>query len=150
MEQTTPPPEHQSIAYFPLETIADVQDSLLMAITDLQRLVGLVDHAALNLVERFSSINAALCELQANDQAGLDRIVNDLHKAILELQFHDMATQLINHTSLVLQGCAWRLTNQGMEVEGNEQPMAEDPMPERPSPVSQSEMDSGSVDLFDG
>lgn len=148
MEHPTPPPEHNPSVSLPLKIVADVQDSLLMALTDLQRLVGLLDHATGNLLERFSATDAALSELSANDQAGLERIVTDLRQAITELQFHDMATQLINHTSQILQGCAWRLADQAMELEGDEQPLALDPMPERPSPVTQSEMDSGSVDLF--
>lgn len=71
-----------------------------------------------------------------------------LHQAVTELQFHDMATQLIVHTGKVLQSCAWRLAEEAMEPEEDEQPMALDPMPERPSPVTQSEMDAGSVELF--
>jgi len=132
----------------PVNMVADVQDSLLMALTDLQRLVGLLDHATGNLLERFGNAESALAHLASRDNADLQTIRTQLHQAVTELQFHDMATQLINHTSQILQGCAWRLADETMELEDDEQPLKLDPMPERPSPVTQSEMDSGSVELF--
>jgi hypothetical protein len=128
--------------------VADVQDSLLMALTDLQRLVGLLDHATGNLLDRFGNAERALGHLAGRENDDLQVIRTQLHQAVTELQFHDMATQLINHTSQILQGCAWRLADESMELEGDEQPLALDPMPERPSPVTQSEMDSGSIELF--
>jgi hypothetical protein len=132
----------------PVNMVADVQDSLLMALTDLQRLVGLLDHATGNLLDRFGNAERALGHLAGRENEDLQVIRTQLHQAVTELQFHDMATQLINHTSQILQGCAWRLADESMELEGDEQPLALDPMPERPSPVTQSEMDSGSIELF--
>lgn len=132
----------------PVNMVADVQDSLLMALTDLQRLVGLLDHATGNLLDRFGNAERALGHLAGRENDDLQVIRTQLHQAVTELQFHDMATQLINHTSQILQGCAWRLADESMELEGDEQPLALDPMPERPSPVTQSEMDSGSIELF--
>jgi hypothetical protein len=140
--QTTP------AVSLPVNMVADVQDSLLMAMTDLQRLVGLLDHATSNLLERFGNAESALAHLAGRDNEDLRVIRTQLHQAVTELQFHDMATQLINHTSQILQGCAWRLAEEAMELEGDEEPLRLDPMPERPSPVTQSEMDSGSVELF--
>jgi hypothetical protein len=67
---------------------------------------------------------------------------------VTELQFHDMATQLIVHTGKVLQGCAWKLADETMEPEEDEMPVYIDPTPDRPSPVTQNEMDAGSIDLF--
>lgn len=131
-----------------LDLVADLQDSLMMAMTDLKRLEGLLDHATGNLLERFSSANHALGHL-INDQSNdLNRIRNDLHLAVTELQFHDMATQLIVHTGKVLQGCAWKLADEAMEPEDDEIPLELDPLPDRPSPVTQSEMDAGSIELF--
>lgn len=141
--QQTPP----SVA-LPVNLVADLQDALLMAMTDLQRLEGLLDHATSNLLERFGSANQALSDLSAERAEELGPIRRDLHQAVTELQFHDMATQLIVHTGKVLQSCAWRLADQAMEPEEGELPLELDPMPERPSPVTQSEMDAGSVDLF--
>ncbi|MBT9551853.1 MAG: hypothetical protein IV088_13450 [Hydrogenophaga sp.] len=143
MLQTTP-----SVS-LPVNLVADVQDSLLMAMTDLKRLEGLLDHATGNLLERFSTANHALGNLATSkDSDDLLSIRHSLHQAVTELQFHDMATQLIVHTGKVLQGCAWKLADEAMEAEEGELPMTLDPMADRPSPVTQSEMDAGSIDLF--
>ena len=132
----------------PVNVVADLQDSLLMAMTDLQRLEGLLDHATANLLERFSTANQALAHLSNSHDGDIDSIRHALHQAVTELQFHDMATQLIVHTGKVLQGCAWRLAEEAMEPEEDEIPLANDPMPDRPSPVTQGEMDAGSIELF--
>lgn len=143
MQQTTP-----SLS-LPVNLVADLQDSLLMAMTDLKRLEGLLDHATGNLLERFSTANHALGNLAAQkDTDDLLSIRHSLHQAVTELQFHDMATQLIVHTGKVLQGCAWKLADETMEPEEDEVPLYIDPTPDRPSPVTQNEMDAGSIDLF--
>ena len=151
---TTPPLEHALVAQhhpsvtLPVNLVADVQDALLMAMTDLKRLEGLLDHATGNLLERFSTANHALAHLASSDNEDLLRIRHALHQAVTELQFHDMATQLIVHTGKVLQGCAWKLADEAMEPEEDEMPLCIDPTPDRPSPVTQNEMDAGSIDLF--
>jgi len=143
MQQTTP-----SVS-LPVNLVADIQDSLLMAMTDLKRLEGLLDHATGNLLERFSTANHALGNLATQkDTDDLLSIRHSLHQAVTELQFHDMATQLIVHTGKVLQGCAWKLADETMEPEEDELPLYVDPTPDRPSPVTQNEMDAGSIDLF--
>jgi len=144
MEQ---PPNQPTLA-LPVQAVADLQDALLMAMTDLQRLEGLLDHATGNLLERFSTANRALAQLARHDDQELQQIRQTLHQAVTELQFHDMATQLITHTGKVLQGCAWRLADEAMEPEEDEIPLRLNPMPDRPSPVTQGEMDAGSVELF--
>ncbi|GLS15448.1 MULTISPECIES: hypothetical protein [Hydrogenophaga] len=144
MEQ---PPNQPTLA-LPVQAVADLQDALLMAMTDLQRLEGLLDHATGNLLERFSTANRALAQLARHDDQELQQIRQTLHQAVTELQFHDMATQLITHTGKVLQGCAWRLADEAMEPEEDEIPLCLNPMPDRPSPVTQGEMDAGSVELF--
>lgn len=145
------PPGLQSMApsvALPVTLVADVQDALLMAMTDLKRLEGLLDHATGNLMERFSTANHALAHLARNDDPDIASIRQSLHQAVTELQFHDMATQLIVHTGKVLQGCAWKLAEEAMEPEEDELPVCVDPTPDRPSPVTQNEMDAGSIDLF--
>lgn len=144
MEQ---PPNQPTLA-LPVQAVADLQDALLMAMTDLQRLEGLLDHATGNLLERFSTANRSLAQLARHDDQELQQIRQTLHQAVTELQFHDMATQLITHTGKVLQGCAWRLADEAMEPEEDEIPLCLNPMPDRPSPVTQGEMDAGSVELF--
>ena len=141
------PPSAPSVE-LPLDMVADVQDALMMAMTDLKRLEGLLDHATGNLLERFGSANHALAQLVNNDTDALQHIRRDLHQAVTELQFHDMATQLIGHTGKILQGCAWKLADSAMAQEEDEIPLEIELMPERPSPVTQSEMDAGSIDLF--
>lgn len=141
------PPQAPAVA-LPVTLVADVQDALLMAMTDLKRLEGLLDHATGNLLERFSTANHALAHLAGNDNEDILSIRHALHQAVTELQFHDMATQLIVHTSKVLQGCAWKLAEESMEPEADELPVCVDPTPDRPSPVTQNEMDAGSIDLF--
>ncbi|MEZ5701710.1 MAG: hypothetical protein R3E42_06700 [Burkholderiaceae bacterium] len=131
-----------------LGLVADVQDALMMAMTDLKRLEGLLDHATGNLLERFGSANHALAQLVDSDSEALQKIRHNLHQAVTELQFHDMATQLIGHTGKVLQGCAWKLADSAMAPEEDEIPLEVEVIPERPSPVTQSEMDAGSIDLF--
>lgn len=132
----------------PVALVADLQDALLMAMTDLKRLEGLLDHATANLLERFSTANQALGRLAGDGDGDFASIRLSLHQAVTELQFHDMATQLLVHTGQVLQGCAWRLADQAMEPEEDELPLDIDPMPERPSPVTQGEMDAGAIELF--
>ena len=142
MQTNASPPTPPSVT-LPVALVADLQDSLLIAMTDLQRLEGLLDHATGNLLERFGNANRDLEALEGALGEELTRIRHSLHQAVTELQFHDMATQLLAHTSGMLKGCAWRLAEQAIEV-----PLDLDPMPERPSPVTQSEMDAGSVELF--
>jgi hypothetical protein len=141
------PPTSPSVT-LPVNLVADLQDALLMAMTDLKRLEGLLDHATGNLLERFSTANHALGHLSGNDNEDLVHVRQSLHQAVTELQFHDMATQLIAHTGKVLQGCAWKLADESMEPEEGELSICVDPTPERPSPVAQNEMDAGSIDLF--
>ena len=148
MEHSATQPDMPSVA-LPLNLVADLQDSLIMAMTDLKRLEGLLDHATGNLMDRFGTANKALGHLSGSENDDISNIRRSLHQAVTELQFHDMATQLIVHTGKVLQGCAFRLANEAMEPEEDEVPMDDvSPMPDRPSPVTQSEMDAGSIELF--
>ena len=141
-------PHAPSVIALPLALVADLQDALLMAMTDLKRLEGLLDHATGNLLERFGAANHGLAGLTDQQSEALNEVRNSLRQAVTELQFHDMATQLIVHTGKVLRGCAWKLADEAMELEEGELPVEIDPMPERPSPVTQSEMDAGAIELF--
>jgi hypothetical protein len=129
-----------------VSAIADLQDSLLVARNDLTRLEGLLDHATGNLLDRFNRAMQAL-DLLPVDPA-LDPLREALHLAITELQFHDMASQLLSHTGKVLQGCAYNLAAQAMEPEEDEAGSVMTYLPSRPNPVTQSEMDAGSIELF--
>ena len=128
---------------------AELQDSLLMVMHDLHRLEGLLNHATDNLLERFGEANETLTEAVVGDSPELAAVRRALRAAVTELQFQDMASQLIWHTTKVLQGCAFRLAAETMgdDEDGEAAPFA-DMAPDRPNPVTQSEMEAGSIDLF--
>ncbi|MDT7928716.1 hypothetical protein [Tepidimonas sp.] len=115
---------------------------------DLKRLEGLLDHATSNLLDRFNRALAAADALGPADSPALQELRETLRSAVLELQFHDMATQLLIHTGKVLRGCAYTLAEQVMETEEDEVGMVVTHLPQRPNPVTQSEMDAGSIELF--
>ena len=142
-------PSTEPAVQVPVMVAAELQDSLLVVMRDLHRLEGLLNHATTNLLERFGEANVLLSGDGMGDDPGLDAARMALRSAVTELQFHDMATQLIGHTTKVLQGCAFRLAAETM---GREEEELDTPVvaiqPERPNPVTQSEMDAGSIELF--
>ncbi|MFW9595304.1 MAG: hypothetical protein ACMV1D_07375 [Macromonas sp.] len=129
-----------------VSVLADMQDSLLVAINDLKRLEGLLDHATSNLLDRFNTAMQVAETLPPNDTN--TTLVQALGQAVTELQFHDMASQLLVHTGKVLQGCAYNLAEQAMEPDEDEVGTVVTHMPQRPNPVTQGEMDAGSIELF--
>lgn len=132
----------------PVMLVAEVQDSLLVVVHDLSRLDGLLAHTMTNLMERFTSASANLADPVLVEFKELDAVRSALRAAVTELQFQDMASQLITHTSKILQGCAYRLASESMGLEDGEAvPFVED-VPERPNPVTQDEMYAGSIELF--
>jgi hypothetical protein len=139
----------QPAVQLPVMVAADIQDSLLVVMHDLQRLEGLLNHATDNLLARFDEANALLDPAAAGHSGKLMAAREVLRSAVTELQFHDLASQLISHTTRALQACAFRLANETM---GHEDGEVDAPLavlaPQRPNPVTQSEMDAGSVELF--
>ncbi len=132
----------------PLMLVAEVQDSLLVVVHDLNRLDGLLAHTMENLMERFTAASANLANPDLISSTELDGVRNTLRAAVTELQFQDMASQLIAHTSKILQGCAYRLASESMGMEDGEAVPFVEEVPERPNPVTQDEMDAGSIELF--
>jgi len=132
----------------PVMLVAEVQDSLLVVVHDLNRLDNLLAHTMENLMERFTAASANLADPSLVDSTQLDIVRSTLRAAVTELQFQDMASQLINHTSKILQGCAYRLASESMGSEDGEAVPFVDEVPERPNPVTQDEMDAGSIELF--
>ena len=132
----------------PVMLVAEVQDSLLVVVHDLSRLDGLLAHTMENLMERFTSASANLADPALMNTKELDIVRSTLRAAVTELQFQDMASQLITHTSKILQGCAYRLACESMGSEDGEAVPFVEEVPERPNPVTQDEMDAGSVELF--
>lgn len=132
----------------PVMLVADLQDSLLVVVHDLTRLDGLLAHTMDRLMERFTSASENLADPNLVESHQLDAVRSALRAAVTELQFQDMASQLIVHTSKILQGCAYRLASESMGSEDGEAVPFVDDVPERPNPVTQDEMDAGSVELF--
>ena len=133
----------------PVMVAAELQDSLLVVMHDLHRLEGLLSHATDNLLERFGEANSVLTDDAVAGSPDLVAVRAALRSAVTELQFQDMASQFIWHTTKVLQGCAFRLASEAMgQDEGEEAAPFAEMAPDRPNPVTQSEMDAGSVDLF--
>jgi hypothetical protein len=147
--QATPTTSSGPAVQMPVMVAAELQDSLLVVMHDLHRLEGLLNHAADNLLERFSSASAVLSNASLQDPQALAEVRSALQAAVTELQFQDMASQLIWHTTKILQGCAFRLASETMGHEEDEEAAPfEELVPDRPNPVTQSEMDAGSIELF--
>lgn len=132
----------------PVMLVAEVQDSLLVVVHDLVRLDGLLSHAMENLMQRFTSASGNLSDPAFEAVRELDGVRMALHAAVTELQFQDMASQLIVHTSKILQGCAYRLASEAMGYEDGEALPFVEEVPDRPNPVTQDEMQAGSIELF--
>lgn len=134
----------------PVMTVAEVQDSLLIVLNDLQRLDGLINHAAAILLDRFSAASEGMGAAGPEGGQSIDfRAIREaLHAAVTELQFQDMASQLIGHTTKVIKGCADRLAAEAMEPDEDEVQAIVQAIPDRPNPVTQDEMDAGSIELF--
>jgi hypothetical protein len=137
-----------------LATAADLQDHLMVASNDLERLQRLLDDASQALMSHFtgalSQIDLALHHLaaaRAGEPGAMQQAKSTLGGAITALQFQDMATQLIAHTTRRLRNCADRLANDAMGDDEDGSTYVEE-MPLRPNPVTQDEMDAGSIELF--
>jgi hypothetical protein len=142
------------ISPMPILAAADLQDSLLVAANDLERLERLLTHATEALLEHFHGASAVLTELRDAvdhhprlDDGQLRQAMQHLGGAVVALQFHDMSSQLINHLLRRLHNCADRLARDAMgDDEDGEAIVAE--APQRLSPVVQDEVDAGSIELF--
>ncbi|WP_394791782.1 hypothetical protein [Rhodoferax sp.] len=137
------------VVQLPVMLVAEVQDSLMVVMHDLSRLESLLSHTMDNLMARFNSVNQGLQAVSLPDVSAMDDVRSDLRAAVTELQFQDMASQLIVHTTLMLQSCAFRLGSETMGQEDGEEAAPLGAIPtDRPNPVTQSEMDAGSIELF--
>ncbi|HEU4458596.1 MAG TPA: hypothetical protein VFR90_05695 [Methylibium sp.] len=131
---------------------ADLQDHLMTATNDLERLQRLLADTCDMLMARFYGAFDALGGADAGadhtvDATELLRVRLQLGQAVTALQFQDMASQLIAHTHQRLRGCADQLARDAFGAESDDD-MVVTPLPSRPNPVTQDEMDAGSVDLF--
>lgn len=148
-----PPPSSESSPALPLLVAADLQDHLMTATNDLERLQGLLADACDNLMLRFATAVQQMEGLMhaAGDHriqtSELAPVLQNLGAAVTALQFQDMASQLIAHTNRRLRNCADRIARESMGDDEDGQAVVEEP-PLRPNPVTQSEMDAGSIELF--
>jgi hypothetical protein len=125
---------------------AEMQDHLLTASHDLQRLQTLLTGACDTLTSSFLSADADIAGL-ASSLGNLHQVRAHLARAITALQFQDMAAQLIAHTDQRLRNCADRLAADAFGGDEDGSTVIE-AAPLRPNPVTQDEMDAGSVELF--
>jgi hypothetical protein len=138
----------------PLLVAAELQDHLLTATNDLDRLQRLLTDASEALMGHFYGANQRLTSLLHDgaalphvDTSALHEAMQNLAGAVTALQFQDMASQLIQHTHLRLRSCADQLAREAMGQDADGEAVVEAP-PLRPNPVTQDEMDAGSVELF--
>lgn len=138
----------------PLAMAADLQDHLMVASNDLERLQRLLDDASETLSGHFygathqvNHVLRLIASQPGSDEGALHAAMQDLAGAITALQFHDMATQLIAHTQKRLRNCVDRIARDAMGDDEEGVAIVEDG-PGRPNPVTQDEMDAGSIDLF--
>lgn len=138
----------------PLMVAADLQDNLMTASHDLERLQRLLSDASEALLGHFYGASGQLNHLLHAMARHPELNTRQLHDAmqhmagaITAMQFQDMASQLINHTHARLRSCADRLAAETMGDDEDGQAFVES-APLRPNPVTQDEMDAGSVELF--
>lgn len=134
----------------PLFVAAELQDHLMMATNDLERLQRLLDDAYGVLQEGFHGTADQLGQAIDGGQGDISSMQNalqTLYKAVTALQFQDMATQLIHHTSKRLRNCADQIARDAMGDDPDGEAIVE-MEPLKPNPVTQDEMDAGSVELF--
>jgi hypothetical protein len=127
---------------------AELQDDLMSASHDLDRLQTLLAAACEALMQRFHGAHTQLVEIrQVVDTPAMADVAQQLGGAVTALQFQDMASQLIAHTSRRLRSCADRIARDAL---GEDEPgeTVVEIAPLRPNPVTQDEMDAGSVELF--
>lgn len=130
------------LAGISLATAVDLQDELLTAATDLERLLRLIDAAGSDLTARFMSMQRWLGVGEAARGAGA-ALRRDLAGALTTLQFQDMANQLVTHVNRRLRAASDVLAS------------CADPDDSVPTallqprcPVGQRAMDAGSAELF--
>jgi hypothetical protein len=139
----------------PLLLATDLQDHLLVATNDLDRLQRLLGDATESLMGHFYGAAGEIERLlrqaargSAVDDGQLHSAMGHLAGAITAMQFQDMAAQLIDHTNRRLRGCADLVARAALGDDDEDGPALVEAPPTRPNPVTQDEMDAGSVELF--
>ena len=148
--QTIDEPDNPAPQAISLMLAADLQDHLMTATNDLERLQRLIDDAYVVLIDGFQGaahhLGAAIDDGK-HDSSSLQETLQTLYRAVTALQFQDMASQLIVHTNQRLRGCADQIARDAMGDDPDGEAVVEE-TPLKPNPVTQDEMDAGSVELF--
>ena len=139
----------------PLAAAADLQDHLMTATMDLDRLQTLLSDACETLMQRFYGASEQMRLLRQAQPGGsattedevFENVMQNLGGAVVALQFQDMASQLINHTQKRMRNCVDRLAREAFADDEDGETVVEE-APLRPNPVTQAEMDVGSIELF--
>ena len=132
----------------PLLAAAELQDHLMTATNDLERLQYLLSEACDTLLQSFHGASERMQALsEAAHAETVAQVQTRLGQAVMALQFQDMASQLIHHTTRRLRSCADRIAREAMGDDDDGEGVVED-APLRPNPVVQEDMSAGSVDLF--
>ena len=141
--------------------LAELQDELMIATTDLDRLQSLLANAVEQLMGRFVSVDALLEKAASPDVASrngakmpgsrdrLDDARSELGGAVVALQFQDLATQLLSHALHRVRSVADCLGNYAMPAEADgTTDGVEVQFVARACPVAQRQMDAGSIELY--
>ncbi|WP_232351681.1 hypothetical protein [Inhella proteolytica] len=142
-------------ARFTLLAAAEIQDHLMSVTNDLERLQRLLDDAGEALSVNFFGASAEVQSLAQRVNGGgaltpgeFAEALQFIAGAITALQFQDMSTQLIAHTSQRLRACADKLAREAFGSDDEDGDALVIEAPNRPNPVTQDEVDAGSVELF--
>lgn len=136
----------------PLRAAADLQDHLMTASNDLERLQALLADACDVLARSFYGASEQVIAMKASAGPGCcagdaaHGLMEHLRPAVTALQFQDLAEQLIHHTNRRLRSCADQIARAAMGDDDGPAIVREPPP--RPNPVTQDEMDAGSIELF--
>ena len=114
-------PQDEPTGLLSLFVAADLQDHLLTATNDLDRLQRLLADASEALMGHFYTANHSLNRLLHQgaamphlDSSALHEAMQSLAAAVTALQFQDMASQLIDHTHRRLRACADQIASEAM------------------------------------
>ena len=136
----------------PLMLAAELQDQLMAATNDLERLQRLLTDTSDVLMARFhgviEQVGLLAGDASLETRASVLRSLNgQLAAAVTALQFQDVSSQLIAHTHQRLRNCADQLARDAFGPDEDGEAVVAPP-PLRPNPVTQDEMDAGSIELF--
>jgi len=125
----------------PARLVAEMQDEILSAGTELERLERLLTDAFTTLMSRFSNAHELVMASGNPDPA----LLGEFHGVMTALQFQDMSSQLIAHARRRLGSVADCLA--GLTATSDEE-VCQVQWVQRACPVAQRAVDAGSIELF--